>query len=141
MEYISRIGEGMKELMDKKGKSRNKKRAAHKICIHLRLQGCNLSMDRFLQALAQFIYKAPKWTLNIVGEALLSAQERSSSVLLCRLMFGPFFYFIFEKLGFHDPFNHMRWLVYVNREIFRQVDTQVLLYLFIYYGYKIMLFV
>jgi len=39
MEYISRIGEGMKELMDKKGKLRNKKRAAHKICIHLRLQG------------------------------------------------------------------------------------------------------
>lgn len=85
----------MKELMDKKGKSRNKKRAAHKICIHLRLQGCNLSMDRFLQALAQFIYKAPKWTLNIVGEALLSAQERSSSVLLCRLMFGPLFLFYF----------------------------------------------
>lgn len=128
--------------MDKKGKLRNKKRAAHKICIHLRLQGGNLGVDRFLQALAQFIYKAHKWTLNIVGEALLSTQERSFSVLLCRLMFGPlFFYFFFEKFGFHDPFNDMRWLVYVNREIFRHVDTQVLLFYFIYYGYKIMLFV
>jgi hypothetical protein len=101
MEYISRIGEGMKELMDKKGKLRNKKRAAHKICIHLRLQGGNLGMDRFLQALAQFIYKAHKWTLNIVGEALLSTQERFFSVLLCRRLF--FFNFFLRNLAFMIP--------------------------------------
>lgn len=93
MEYISRIGEGMKELMDKKGKLRNKKRAAHKICFHLRLQGGNLGMERLLQALAQFIYKARKWTLNIDGEALLSTQERSFSDMSCLLMFGLFFFF------------------------------------------------